>query len=74
MAHIEDDDASKLPRFWHHLAEKNQSKVGKKSKVRTALRTTPVKYREAKIKITPSLLTMIVTRRSNELAATRFCG
>jgi hypothetical protein len=30
MVHINDNDASKLPRFWHHLAEKNQSKVGKK--------------------------------------------
>jgi hypothetical protein len=62
MAHITDDDATNLPSFWRSMAEKNKSKEGKKATVRTALRNTPVKYREAKIKITPYLLTMIVTR------------
>jgi hypothetical protein len=62
MAHIDDDDAQKLPCFWHLMAQKNISKEGKKSNVRTALRTTVVKYREARIKITPALLTMIVNR------------
>jgi hypothetical protein len=62
MAHIKDDDASKLPSFWRKMAEKNIGKEGEKSKIRTALRNTTVKYREAKIKITPYLLTMIVNR------------
>jgi hypothetical protein len=61
-AHIQDGDANKLPSFWRTIAEKNKSKEGKRSDVRAALRDTKVTYRDAKIKITPALLTMIVNR------------
>jgi hypothetical protein len=62
LSYIKDGDIDKLPRFWQNMAEKNRSKEGKKSDVRNALRTTKVKFKDAKIKITPSLITMIVTR------------
>jgi hypothetical protein len=61
-AGITNKDAGELPRLWHKLAEKNISKVGKANVARNALRNTPITYREAKIKVTPSLLTMITTR------------
>ena len=59
---IHDGDMEKLPKFWVKLAEKNRSKEGKKNEVRGALRNTQVTYKDAKIKITPTLLTMITTR------------
>jgi hypothetical protein len=61
-AGITNNDAGALPKLWHKLAEKNISKVGKANAARHALRNTAIKYREAKIKVTPSLLTMITTR------------
>ena len=62
LSYIQDGDIDKLPTFWKSMAEKNRSKEGKKSDVRNALRTTKVKFKDAKIKITPSLITMIVAR------------
>ena len=63
-AGVTNNDEMELPQLWHKLAEKNISKVGKANAARSALRNTTVKYRECKIKVTPSLLTMITTRHS----------
>lgn len=58
---IRNGDATDLQKIWHKLAEKNIPKVGKANVARNALQNTVVKYRKAKIKVTPSLLTMITT-------------
>ena len=59
---INDGNMNDLPKLWHELAEKNRSKEGKKNNVRSALRNTKVMYKDAKIKVTPTLLTMITSR------------
>ena len=59
---VTDGDVDKIPQLWHKLAEKNKSKEGKKNEVRSALRNTQVMYKDSKIKITPTLLTMITSR------------